>query len=245
MWRLACNEECKFWKEWFEQKGGRWANDYRTRTSGSPPFPDIIKKYALLVGLNNKHTIKVLDIGAGPISFIGTKSDAFQNIEVVAIDPLADFYDQLLKDHHIVPHVKTTTGQLETLGTTFGEEFDIVWSCNSLDHSYDPLMGIFGILSVLKTGGLAFIVFHPREATYGSFQGLHQWDLYVDGRNHFMLERRSLKLDLSKLLESTCKLFIEVHGTGPKSRCTVAINKVKSTNVTEMIHHLVAAADHE
>ena len=119
--------------------------------------------------------VRVLDIGCGPVSHVGTCSDRWR-IEVVAIDPLADEYRRLRKEFDLTDcGVAPMRCEIETLAQVVGERsFDIVYCHNALDHVRDPLSGI---LQMVRPGGSCWLVHSSNEGEKQDYRGLHQWNL--------------------------------------------------------------------
>jgi hypothetical protein len=65
-------------------------------------------------------SIKILDIGAGPITKVGYKLDN-KEVELHPIDPLAKVYNRILDKRKIHPPVKTKFGNVEKLSESHGE----------------------------------------------------------------------------------------------------------------------------
>lgn len=121
-------------------------------------------------------TVSILDVGAGPASLVG-KSWEGRTVHLVAIDPLADKYNALLEQRGYVPYVRTQPGDGEHLSEQFPpNSFDIVFSNNALDHSYDPLRVLQQAMIILKPGGWIFLRHNVNEAIHAGYGGLHQWN---------------------------------------------------------------------
>jgi len=128
---------------------------------------------------------RILDIGAGPMSQVGYIWPGI-DVQVVVADALACEYDQIRLDIGLaippqaVPRVATS----ETLVEIFGEgAFDIVHCSNSLDHAYDPLLGVEQMLRVVKLGRPVLLQHSVNEGEKNEYAGLHQWNFEVqDGR---------------------------------------------------------------
>ena len=237
-WVESWSSELDFWKRWMETKGLRWQEDFQTRSSSDLQLPEIIEKRLLNGGFYPNSPISILDIGSGPLTLVGSKSSIFNNIQVTPVDPLADFYNDMLIEHQINAPNPTLKGSVESLQHIFEpKSFDFVWSCNSLDHSYDPMSGLFSILSLLKDNGIAAIVFHPKEATHGNYEGLHQWDFFINENDEFIIERMNMNLNISKLFWKHFKISLIINGdkNKPKSRLYVIFQKIRDFNVTEII----------
>lgn len=234
-WQTHVHEEVTFWDEWLRTRGGEWPDDFRQRVDPQQRVPDLIESVLLNKGVPAGSTIRVLDLGSGPLTSVGTVSEHYR-IDVVPVDPLADHYRSLLEKHHIAVPVLPRQGEAEKLDCLFPpESFDIVWARNSLDHAYDPLMGIFQAYRVLRTGGTMIIVFHPNEADHGDYQGLHNWNF--DIRNEaFVIESRRRLIDVSKLLGTVCRVKIPVRQSrGHRANMHVKFVKKADAGLFELL----------
>jgi SAM-dependent methyltransferase len=148
-WEEGLLSELNYWDNWFRNQGGKWANDYKNRLNPDTPLRDyIISNISSVAG-----RVKILDVGSGPITNIGF-SAVGKDIEITAVDPLADMYNELISKYNVMPPVKTQRGSGETLLETFEKEsFDLVHTSNALDHSYDPLLAIKNMYELCKKGG--------------------------------------------------------------------------------------------
>ena len=121
-------------------------------------------------------TVKILDAGAGPFTQIGSIWPGYKT-EVTATDALAPNYDKLLKEYNVAPPVRTKKCDFESLASLFGEDyFDLVWSQNALDHSYDPVSGLENLISVAKPGCYVSIMLFENEGERENYKGMHQWN---------------------------------------------------------------------
>jgi len=228
-WQTHVHEEVEFWDEWLRTGGGEWPEDFRSRVDPQQRLPELIENALLNKGVAAGSPIRILDLGSGPLTSVGTISDHYQ-VEVVPVDPLADHYRSLLQKHHLAAPVLPQLGEAERLDCLFEpQSFDVVWARNSLDHSYDPLMCIYQAYRVLKTGGTMIIVFHPNEADHGNYQGLHNWNF--DVRNDaFVIESRRHLVDVSRLLGKACKVKIPAR-VARGHRANMHIKFVKKAHV--------------
>lgn len=122
--------------------------------------------------------VRVLDVGSGPLTHVGTASEQWR-IELVAVDPLADEYRALLEEFGLAWDVGAPRyGEAETLADAFSENsFDLVYCRNALDHARDPLLGISQMVRVCKAGGAVFLAHITNNGRKRRYHGLHQWDL--------------------------------------------------------------------
>lgn len=154
---------------------------------------------------------QVLEIGSGPVSILASGVEK-KEIEVSAIDPLAEIYSDLLKKYEIVYPVRPILGHSENIGKHFPPStFDIVYSSNALDHALSPGLCLREIVCVTKLGGYVYLEGFTNEGSNGNWHGLHQHDLYLDD-DHLMHKTKSgrianltLGLGLKCLMAETCQ----------------------------------------
>jgi hypothetical protein len=70
-WIQSAPSEVVFWDKWILNSGANWPKDYQRRTDPKAPLSPIVLE--LLAGLDfDPHKqLKVLDIGSGPLSYVG------------------------------------------------------------------------------------------------------------------------------------------------------------------------------
>ena len=183
-WLEGIRHELQFWVAHFATEGieygGRAVIDNLVRPH---PF-----QYESLFGeAPARLTISVLDVGAGPLSQIGTLSTRL-GVSLRAVDPLAPAYDAILALFGLVPPVATEFGVGERLVGQFPEQsFDLAHARNALDHAMDPLRCIQEMAALVKPGGWIVLDHADREGDHQAFQGMHQWNFEVVGR-HYCIE---------------------------------------------------------
>jgi SAM-dependent methyltransferase len=182
-WSKAAGEEVGFWEWWLRTKGGGcgfMAEDYRQRLDPQSPLQDVVTRR--LSG-----PAAILDVGAGPLTFLG-KCAAYP-IEITAVDPLADHYNRLLRELKVTPLVETQAIFGEELTSHFPlNHFDITFARNALDRSASPVCIIDQMLAVTRPGGWVGLEHHFAEGTRNG-TGLHQWDFLLDHNMECIVER--------------------------------------------------------
>lgn len=185
LWAKGIESERGFWTRWFETKGLEWPSDYTDRTQTQreldPWFQKILTQTACAGSrLGGTLRFRVLDVGAGPLSKIGNHMSSAK-LEVVAADPLAYIYSDLIQRHGINPAVRTQFAPAEDLSVFFEpSSFDLVHCSNALDHSFEPIRGIIEMLRVVKVG-CAVVLGHARnEAENEKYEGFHQHNFDID-----------------------------------------------------------------
>ena len=138
---------------------------------------------AALLPKHNNGDVKVLDIGAGPISKIGKILNG-KPIALTPIDPIAVKYQALLDELNLVAPVPTQTGCGERLKQLFGvNQFDLIHARNSIDHCREPLEVIRQALAVLKPQCYFYLNHYRNEGKAANYYGLHQWNFDVEDGN--------------------------------------------------------------
>jgi SAM-dependent methyltransferase len=170
------DQETDFWAVWLRSGGGtRWAEDYARRLEPAPTIDDALITDWL--DASDLDEIRILDVGAGPISRVGN-TYPHKSIALVAVDPLADEYRRLLSEARVDPYVRTSAAHGERLLDTFAPEtFDIVYAVNSVDHSYDPVRIIRNMVALVRPDGVALLRHVRNEGEHRRYSGLHQWNL--------------------------------------------------------------------
>ena len=119
----------------------------------------------------------VLDVGSGPLTCCGYRmtSEPDAQLNVTAVDPLADDYDRALQRAGVTPVVRTQPAPAEELTSVFAaDHFDFVFSRNALDHSRDPVRAIRQMLTVVKPGHSVLIEVQEDEADAMGYDGFHR-----------------------------------------------------------------------
>jgi SAM-dependent methyltransferase len=168
-------------------------NGERCREICGGVFVDFISE---LKKKNNKKP-HILDVGCGPISSLVYLK--YENIaEIVGADPLANEYAKLLSRYSYKTPVKQISAFGEFLDEEFddGEQFDIVFSRNALDHTLSPALTWYNMFKLTKIGGFIIQSHSIREATKEGYKQLHQNNLYPD-KNANLEVQDQLKFDLS------------------------------------------------
>jgi SAM-dependent methyltransferase len=172
-WQAAIDGEVAFWRTYFETKGARYPGSYETRLDPDLPLqPEI----AALVDAPQGATVRLLDVGAGPLTFLGRTRPGW-TVEVTAVDALGAQYGALVDEFAITPPVRTRTCESERLSTVLpADHFDLVAARNTLDHSYDPVRAISEMVRCAKPGAALLLIHHRNTAEDEDYHGMHQWN---------------------------------------------------------------------
>jgi ubiquinone/menaquinone biosynthesis C-methylase UbiE len=189
-------DELSFWEEWFRTKSVNWPDDYHNRLD--PEFPFSTEYRAVIDPLPQKE-IRILDVGAGPLTILGKKHPSKQ-LMIQAVDVLAERYDELLAKYNVQPVVRTTFAEAENLTEYFAESsFDLVTARNCLDHAIDPVEAIRQIILVVKRSCFAILEHAENEGENQRYQGLHQWNFTIVAGD-LMLKRGGRVVNISRKL---------------------------------------------
>jgi hypothetical protein len=106
----ALAHELSFWEDWLDRPGVNVAD----RLDPALTDPTVLSCLSRI----NRKQVAIIDVGAGPLSTLGTQAPRKQ-ISLVAVDPLAADYARMLRERGITPLVRTQFGQGEDLVEQF------------------------------------------------------------------------------------------------------------------------------
>ena len=193
-WRAGISYEVAYWSRWIAQRGGPDATDFKRRTDPATQVDHFLED---LLARLKMPVVRLLDVGAGPICCLG-KVAQHARLDIVAVDPLADFYDDLLSGAGLEPLVRTQFGLGEDLGLKFGAgAFDIVHCQNAMDHSLDPARVALQMLLVCRIGGFVMLRHAHNEAEHENYAGFHRWNLTNEGSSFIVWDKQG-QTDLSR-----------------------------------------------
>jgi SAM-dependent methyltransferase len=196
IWTSGIDFEKQFWDNWMATSGSLWPKEFEARTNPDAPLAEIIENACSSM---DRKRFSVLDVGAGPLTSIGYKSRSFE-VDIIAVDPLAGFYQKLYNKIGLCPPISTSFAIAEDLNAFFAPEmFDVVHCRNALDHSFDPLRGIQQMIDVTAVGGVVILSHHNDEAENGKYEGFHQFNFNVhDGS--FFIWNPDVEINVSEFL---------------------------------------------
>jgi SAM-dependent methyltransferase len=125
-----------------------------------------------------------MDIGCGPISIL--RWGAIEGeISITGVDPILDMYALVLARHGLdaLPKIRCDreiNGFAEDLDRSVpDDDFDAIYTQNSLDHTQQPAVVIENIGRKLAPHGLAVFQVATREGTRQNWDQLHKTDIYL------------------------------------------------------------------
>jgi SAM-dependent methyltransferase len=225
-WTEGVPHEMEFWEHWLATRGAQWPDAFQFRLNPDAPLQPVVDE---LIPTNKP--IKILDVGAGPLTRLGKKrGDAA--LAITACDPLAPLYSELLSRFKIDPIVRTEQAFAEDLSLFYdANAFEIVYCCNALDHSYDPLRGIEEMLLVTAPGGHVVLEHHCNEGEKAGYHGLHQWNFDLRA-GRFVIWNHEKTSFVDECITSASIVKTEMHVE--ERRFTVVIRKSAPTTVEHL-----------
>ena len=199
-WAAGIPFERWYWTDWLRTRGGEWADDFRNRLDPAAPLTPFVADAVWALG---QERVRILDVGAGPLTWIGYRLPGVA-LDIVPVDPLAPLYAELLAARGLQAPIATRLATAEELTLFFPEGgFDLVHCRNALDHAQDPLAGLRQMLAVTRPGGRVLLDHFEDEGVQGSYQGFHQWNFSLrDGR--FVIWNAAGTIDVAKVIGCPC-----------------------------------------
>jgi SAM-dependent methyltransferase len=199
-WLNGIKSELEFWNNVIETKGSEWNINWTDLISDERKFK--LEKYI------DRDEITFIDVGSGPFSSTGKYAQK-TNLVFYAVDPLAYIYKTLKLKNKIITGITPEYCMVERLVEKYGtNKFDIVHMRNSLDHSFNPVVGIIQMLGICKLGGKIILQHAKNEAEREDYQGFHQWNLCVEN-NEFFIWRKEIRYNISKMFKKATDINIE------------------------------------
>ena len=158
----------------------------------------------------------VLDVGCGMSYATGNyikKSNEIIPLDIHYIDPLADYFNTILKRHHrLMPTIEF--GMIEYLSSFYLEKnIDMIIIQNALDHSYNPCKGILEALDCLKSGGILYLNHHANEAETEHYKGFHQFNINNES-GELIIWNKNKKYDIGKILADFTQISVNTYSNG-------------------------------
>jgi SAM-dependent methyltransferase len=186
-WTSALDHEINWWDQWLETRGMSWPAEYDERLD---PHTELSEYHRGFVERLPGPEIRILDVGAGPLTCLGKQTPG-RKLTIVAADALAPHYDRLLAKHGVMPIVRTVAADAERLTDVFPERaFDLVNARNCIDHTYDPLEAIRQMIRVAREDSYVLLNHAENEAQNEHYVGMHQWNFTMSGPDFVIRSRR-------------------------------------------------------
>ncbi len=202
-WKEGLPEEIAFWDDWLAGRSP-YPEDRALRLSSRRHFPH----WARYLIPTRTRKIRVLDVGAGPVTALGDVWEG-REVSIVPIDPLAPQYEAVLQRYGIIPPTPTRYGLGEKLLDQFKRNsFEFAYACNCLDHALDPVECYRQMLAVLQPG-CSLVTFHEsNEGEHQGYAGLHQWNFSVEN-GRLVVWNRENRFDLVNECSAAAEFLID------------------------------------
>lgn len=183
--------------------------------------------------------IKNLDVEKPQIMDVGSAlSYMFGNIingdkqDIIYLDPLAHFYNKIL-DKYKIERPRIKFGSFETLSFFFAEEsIDFIHIRNALDHSSNPIEGIFNCINILKKGGILYLNHFVNEGENEGYRGFHQYNLKEEN-GAFIIWNNQQRYNITEILGEYADVKTSIT---PQGRIVCVIKK--NTDLPESLYNL-------
>ena len=157
--------------------------------------------------LNGAYNIRILDVGSGGLTVIGKKWDG-HSIEIVAVDSLADKYNEIYSKHGIEQPVKPLKIDAEKLMYAGLGKFDLIHARSSLDHCYDPFSALKQMYNLLAENGSMYLIHKIKEGENANYNGLHQWNFEITD-NDVWITGGGRKAKIKDILDTDVKYEVK------------------------------------
>ena len=231
-WLDGIKSEIIFWKHFIDTKGSEWKTDWNNLISNDRDF--CLDNYV------ETTATKFLDVGSGPFSSCGIKTEK-TDLHLMAVDPLAFAYQILKTKADITTGIMPEYAMVERLHEKFDENtFDIVHMRNSLDHAFNPLLGIIQLLFICKINGKIILQHARNEAENENYIGFHQWNLCGKGTD-FIIWRKGIAYNVSEIIEKYAD--VSVDDRPDKNWISVVIRKKTTVPLFNIQSKIVSTLD--
>lgn len=199
IWKDGLDHELEFWDNWADNN----KEDLNWRLLPEKELQEVIKAH--LDSDKRAKGINILDVGAGPITYLGNMWGDYK-VNITAIDALANKYTEMLEKKNIIPYIKTIQLCAEKLTKQFSKDtFDLAYSFNALDHAYDSIKAIKEIVEVIKPGSFFLLRSFINEAINAGYIGLHQWNFFVRN-NKFIIASKNHEYDVENEIKHVAEI---------------------------------------
>jgi hypothetical protein len=199
-WKKNTNKEIEHWdivlREYKQNPDSYFFKYVEKRLSYESPLQKTIT--TLFTNIKND-PISILDVGSGPLPFLGRKTN--RKISLTAIDTLALEYYKLYDKYQVFPPLAPVAIDATNLSSHYVKNaFDIVYARNSIDHTFDPIKCIYNMIFVSKK----YIVLEHKinEGEIESYQGLHQWNFNTKNNKFYITDKDGYEMCINEIFNS-------------------------------------------
>ena len=223
-WANGVNYEVAFWNAFLSKKK---CKDIQERLQSNEELVLAGCDVNRLIKFDENEKPIILDVGCALGYATGTKIDG-RDTDFWYIDPLADFYNQILDKKKLsFPRIKA--GMVEYLtGTVKKNSISLIIINNALDHSFDPIKGIIECFSTLKEGGILYLNHYKDEAEHENYRGFHQYNINCKN-GQLLCWNKNNSVNISELLNG----YAHVDITDLDDRVVAVIRKENDIEIED------------
>lgn len=164
--------------------------------------------------LQKEHPV-ALDVGAGMSYATGnftSKNGQNLPLDIHYVDPLAFHYNKILRRYRkSLPEIEF--GMMEYLSAFFPQKnVSLIMIQNALDHSANPMKGIWEALASLHIGGVLNLNHHPNEAETERYKGFHQFNI-IDENGRLIIWNKQQRIDVNTLIQKYANITVSRNTT--------------------------------
>lgn len=233
-WLKGLPEEIGFWYHYLQTRGGDHQDDFVFRLRLDTDICERDNTLATALLSLGRSEVRVLDVGSGPLTNLG-KRLADIHVTIIPCDPLADVYGWLLDKCNIIPPIPSQFADVENLSMYFARDtFDAVHCANALDHSYNPIGGIFEMLKVVHPRGFVQIGCWENEAEREHYSGLHQWN-FTERNHDLVMWNRRTEIALRELYGDALEIIVRRIPVVENVRDWILVQMRKTRNAEKLL----------
>ncbi len=225
------------WYEGIEYEVAFWEATYKNKKARDSLFKwsDYGKDISLpgfdvraFLSANSGNLLNILDVGCGLSFRSGTKINGMP-LPIHYVDPLSPFFNKIL-DKYRPDLPKIEFGIMENLSAFYAKESSsLIEIQNALDHSSNPIKGIYESLDVLSIGGVLYLNHHLNEAEAENYRGFHQYNISEEN-GELKIWNKEKKENINELLQGVASVnCCMINGD-----VVAVIKKLKATNFSDL-----------
>lgn len=198
-WSDGIAYEIAFWNNVY-----RWEHTFQGMMNWSNHGGVIcLEKFDANAFLTTIPTPLILDVGCGMSYATGNymeRHGQLEKLDIHYVDPLASHFNRILHAYH-KPLPEIEFGMIEYLSAFYpNHPVDMVIVQNALDHSANPIKGIYEALDTLRLQGILYLNHHPNEAVTEHYKGFHQYNICQEN-GQLIIWNESERWNINKILE--------------------------------------------
>jgi len=174
----------------------------------------------------------VMDIGCGLVSLYGTRLPSSEKIQLLAVDPLAPFYNRINQKYACGKAGICQFGLFEFIADFYKENScDAILINNALDHCIDPYKSFLECLYILKCGGIMRLTHRRAEAVYEAYHGLHKWNIDCTSQNKLIFWNQENAINVSEQLKRIADVKVmATNEDAPRVSQNIIVEVVKKSS---------------